>query len=344
MDLKQLITTARSEEATEIHLKIGSPPIVRQRRFLKRLQMPAVQGPDIEKMIEALLTPDEKKKFGEHNSFEGNIWGKEPCSFSLNLFKSQQQTCAIIRLLSSSIPTFEDLRVPAIFSKFLEAHKGLLILCGPPRSGISSLLASAIEKINTSRAGHLLVMVDQIEYNFEPKMCRISLRQYKKDFISLEAGINFSKRMDVDVLSIGDLRRELPFRGILEYVNGGHFAILTMPNLGFQAALEKIIFSFSDSDREYVSNLLSVDLVGVCSRYNLFNANQVVPIYEALFPGSAVRKIIQTGKIGQIEANLKTAGEGSITFDADITRNFKEGKITREILDGFQSWYRGSKA
>ena len=110
MDLKQLILSASNEGASEIHLKISSPPIIRQRKFLKKLSLPAVQIPDMDQITESLLSTDDKKKFKDSNYYEGNFWGSSPCNFRLILFKSQNQTCALIKILSSAVHTCEGIR------------------------------------------------------------------------------------------------------------------------------------------------------------------------------------------------------------------------------------------
>jgi twitching motility protein PilT len=345
MDLKQLMIKVRNEGGSEVHLKIGSAPLMRQQKFLKRLSLPAFVPQDMDALLKAVLTDDESKKVQSGAFFEKNIWGADPCNFSVNFFKIQGQTAAILRLLAPTIPSFDGMRLPAVMGQMIERKSGLLIISGPPRSGIMSTVAALVEMINKNQPAHVLIMQDQIEFVFEPKKARISQRQFKKDLVSFEAGINFAKRMDVDVLVIGDMKREPPFRAIFDYVNGGNFAILTMQTLGVQTTLEKLLGSFSADDQDYIAGVLSQDLIGVCSQALLVDPleQKIVPVHETLVMNSPIRKIIQGGRANQIEFNFKSAGEGSALFETDVNRAVKEQKVSKEIGDSFMAWYKGMK-
>ncbi|HEY9071914.1 MAG TPA: ATPase, T2SS/T4P/T4SS family [Candidatus Ozemobacteraceae bacterium] len=345
MDLTQLLTTVQESGGTEIHLKVGSPPLVRQNKFLRKLALPAVQPGDIAGVVKQALSPEELAKFNQQRQFEGNFFGGAPCNFRLNLFQAQSQTMAIIRLIRKAVPNFAEISLPPALEALTEAKAGLVILAGPCRSGISTSLAAFVERINQGRSAHVLLFEDPIEFSFEPKKCRITQRQFKKDLYSIESGINFAKRMDVDVLVIGDLKRELPFRSILEYVAGGNFVVLSMQTLGIQNTLEKILYAFPESDRPYIGNVLATSLLGICSQALLLNpgSKKLVPIHEVFISNSTMAGILQKGRVNQIEPNLRSAGEGSITFEQSAGRLIRDG-MPKDVLDAFMTMYRGVKS
>ncbi len=345
MDLKQLISAVLEQGGTEIHLKIGSPPLVRQNKFLRRLSLPAIQAGDIEGIIKQALSPADLAKFSQQRSFEGNFFGAPPCNYRLNLFQAQSETMAIIRLIRKAVPNFAEISFPTAMDSLTQAKAGLVIIAGPCRSGISTSLAAFVERVNQNRAAHILLFEDPIEFSFEPKKSRISQRQFKTDVISIEAGINFAKRMDVDVLVIGDLKRELPFRSILEYVAGGHLVVLTMQTLGIQNTLEKILFAFPENDRTYIGNVLATCLLGICSQALLLHPGEkrLRPIHEVLISNSTISGILQKGRANQIEPNMRSAGEGSITFEQSAGRMIREG-VPKDVIDAFISMYRGIKS
>lgn len=346
MELKNLIANVHQQGGSEIHLKVGAAPMMRQNKNLKRLAMPAVLPADLDNMVNGLLSPEDQKKFHDQQSFEANYFGQDACNFRVNLFKVQGQTQAIVRLLRSSIPRIEDIGFPSSFGDLTEARSGLLIIAGPARSGISTSLAALVERMNFSRAGHILVLEDPIEFAFQAKRSFISQRQLKKDLHSIEQGINFAKRMDVDVLVIGDLKREVPLRNILDYVNGGHLVIMTMQTLGIQNTLEKILISFPEKDRDHICNILSHDLLGICSQALVFNPvdSKMTPIHEILVVNHTVRGILQKGRISQIESNINSAGEGSRLFEAHLNRLVRENKFSKETAEAFLSTFRGIKS
>lgn len=345
MELKQLMTTVMEQGGTEIHLKVGSPPLIRQNKFLRKLSMPAVQNADINGIVKECLTPVDQTKFTQQRSFEGNFFGNPPCNFRLILFQTQSETMAIVKLIRKAVPSFADIGIPAALESLAQAKAGLFIFAGPCRSGISTSLGAFVERINQTRPAHILLIEDPIEFSFESKKARITQRQYGKDLHSIESGLTFAKRMDVDAIVIGDLKRELPFRAIFDYLAGGHLVILSMQTLGVQNTLEKILFAFPESDRPYIGNVLANCLLGVCSQALLLHPGQrqLKPIHELLVSNSTISGILQKGRVNQIEPNMRSAGEGSITFEQSAGGLVRDG-MPKDVIEAFMAMYRGVKS
>lgn len=346
MDTRKLIVDVQKAGGTELHLKIGSKPLMRKNKFLRKIDLPEIQPDDMKALLGQLLNEEELKKFEKFSAYEANYFGKPPCNFRLTLYHSQQKPIAIIKIISGNIPSLKDIKFPEHLSNVTEYCKGLFILAGPARSGISTSLASLVEQMNKTQQKHILLIEDPIEFNFEPKGCRISQRQFRKDINMIEQGINFAKRMDVDVLVIGDLKREIPFKSVLEYVAGGHFVVLSMQTLGMVNTLEKFIFSFSEADREYVCQVLSENLVGLCSQALISDmaGQKVVPVHETLVMNPTTASIIQKGKISQLEPNITSCGEGSMLFAQNIQKLYMKSELDRNAGESFQEFYRGMRA
>ena len=345
MELKELIASIHEQGGSEIHLKAGSPPLIRQNRFLRRLDQEAVKKGDILRIVKEMLSVEERKKFTENQYLERNFFGEQPCNFRLILFQAQNATFAIVKIIRNAVPSFSEIGFPQSLGEVIHSSRGLFILAGPARSGISTSLAALVENINQNRSCHILIMEDPIEFAFEQKKSRVSQRQFNKDLLSIEQGINFAKRMDVDVMVIGDLKQEVPYRSLLDYVDGGHFVILSMQTLGIQNTLEKILFSFPEADREHASNIMAHHLIGVCSQALLLDTTgrNLVPIHEVLQVNTVIRGIVQKGRINQIEPNIRSAGKGSATFDDSINHLITQGNLSRESASAFQDMYRGMK-
>ena len=345
MDARKLVDKVKKLGGTEVHLKIGAQPLYRKSRFLRKMESPAIEEDDMKGLIEQLLSETERKKFKKGIPFEANFFGKPPCNFRLSLFYSQEKPVAVIKIIDNRIMSFEEIGFIPQIDSMLQARKGLFILSGPARSGISTSLASLIERINQNQPKHVLVIEDPIEFLFEEKKSRISQRQFKKDIFSIEQGINFAKRMDVDVLVIGDLKRTIPFRNVLEYVSGGHFVILSMQTWGIANTLDKIIYSFPDEDREIICQNLAENLVGVCSQalINDMTKRTIKPIHEILVMNSTIQNIIQKGKVSQIEPNITGAGEGSQVFAQHLQKLYMKNMLDRTAGENFLELYRGIK-
>lgn len=345
MDLKNLLAKVHQQGATELHLKVGAAPLIRQNRFLKKIDLPAVTAEDLKGVLATALPEDERKRLANVRFQEVNVFGEPPCNYRLQILQAQGEFCIIIKIIAKAIPGFAELGFPFSLEPLTKAAQGLFILAGPARSGISTSLASFVERINQNRSAHVLVVEDPIEYTFEPKKSRISHRQFKKDIQSIEQGINFAKRMDVDVLVLGDLKREVPFYNILDYVAGGHFVVLSMQSLGAQNTVEKILFSFPEHDREHAANVLSHTLLGICSQALLHSPSEsrMVPIHEVMLMNNTIRQIIQKGRVTQIDPNLRAGGEGSQPFDVPLGKYAREQVLPKEAVDAFLATYRSSK-
>ena len=349
MNVEHLVEIVFQSGGNELHMKIGSKPLMRKNNALKQMDFPALVEQDMKDLQTQLLSPDDIAKFEKMGVFEANHFGKPPCNFRLSMFHSQQKPIAYIKIINSNIPSIHDIGFPEIVANLLSAAKGLFILSGPARSGISTSMAALVEFMNNKFRRHVLVIEDPIEYYYQPKECIISQRQFSKDIYMIEQGINFAKRMDVDTLVIGDLKRDIPFKNIVEYVAGGHLVILCMQNLGITSTLEKLIFSFPEKYREYVNQVLSENLLGVCSQALITNSNGTrVPVHEILIPNKNTAGIISMGKYSQIRNNIATAGTGSILFDTDkgkpgsVAEKLSHGDLDKSAADAFLDYYKST--
>ncbi len=346
MDVRKMIEKVQKAGGTELHVKIGSQPLMRKSKFLRKMEGPIIHEEDMEGLIDQLLREEEKKKFLKGSGFfEANFFGDPPCNFRLSLLLSQQKPAAVFKIIDSKIPSIHEINFPKVFEKVWPARKGLFILAGPARSGISTSLAAIVQNYNKYFAKHILMIEDPIEFLFQEENCRISQRQFKKDIFSIEQGINFAKRMDVDILVIGDLKREIPFKSVLEYVAGGHLVILSMQTWGIANTLEKIIFSFPEEDRENVCQVLSENLIGLCSQALISEpvGGHTIPVHETLLVNNTIAQIILKAKVSQIEPNITTAGEGSQVFAQHIQKLYMKKELDRNLGESFLEIYRGMK-
>jgi len=345
MDIRKMIDKVKAAGGTELHIKVGAKPLMRKNKFLRHMDLPVLHEDDMSTLIKDLLSAEEQQKFAKLSSFEANFFGKPPCNFRLTLFHSQQKPVALIKIINSKIPTLEEIRFPDSLVQCIDARKGIFIIAGPARSGISTSLAAMVERINQQHQRHVLIIEDPIEFHFEQKRSRISQRQFRKDIYLIEQGINFAKRMDVDTLVIGDLKREIPFRSIIEYVAGGHFVILSMQTLGMVNTLEKFIFSFPESDREYVCQVLAENLQGICSQALISDTGgkRVVPVHETLVMNNTAMSIIQKGKISQLEPNITSLGPGSQLFSQSVQKLSLKNDLERAAGEDFLDFYRGTR-
>ena len=160
MDIKSMIEKVVKLGGDELYLKIGTQPLVRINDVLSSMDLPALIEGDMNDLIETLLTKDEIVKFQKNGIFEANYFGQSPCNFRISLFHSQQSPVAYIKIINSEIPELKDLDLPASLANLLGSPKGILILAGPSRSGISTTMAALVEHMNRKYKRHILVIIE----------------------------------------------------------------------------------------------------------------------------------------------------------------------------------------
>ncbi|NLM17832.1 MAG: Flp pilus assembly complex ATPase component TadA [Candidatus Riflebacteria bacterium] len=345
MEVVKLIEKVYTAGGNELHLKVGTKPMMRRNKHLIQLDVPVLVEDDMKHLFNDLLKDDHRKEFEEESFLELNFWDNKPCNYRLSLFRSQGTTVATIKLIESEVPSIDKLQFPQSIVSLLSARQGLLIFAGPTRSGITTLMASAIQHINETSERHIHIIEDPVEYRYKNDKSYISQRQLGKDLLVIEQGINFAKRMDVDVLVIGDIKREIPFFNIIEYMMGGHMVILCMPTLGVTTTLEKFVYSFDESRRNYIYHALSEHLLAVMSQGLIENRMKsgVVPVHELLLCNTITTDIFSKGKLAQIEPNMRSAGPGSVTFAETVKRLITQGTISEAEGNTFLGEVRNSR-
>lgn len=345
MDIGKLVEKVIGEGGNEIQLKISSKPLMRKNKLLRGMDLPTIVEEDVTGVLTELLPPEELKKVAKKTYFETNIFGKLPANIRLTVFHAQEKPVLIIKIISNKMPTLKDIGFPDALVSLIESRKGLFIVTGPARSGISTTIAAIVEHLNNKFSRHIITIEDPIEFNFESKKSRITQRQIGKDILDFNQGLNFAKKMDVDTFIISDIKQTVPFKSILELVAGGSFVILAMSSLGFVAAIEKFVFDFPEEHRDYVWQVLADNLLGVCSQALIAtkNASQIVPAFEILIMNSIAAGIIQKGKASQLEGNIMNLGMGSALFGEYVNHLILKNAIDRPSADAFLELLRSTK-
>ncbi len=345
MDIGKLVEKVIGEGGNEIQLKIGSKPLMRKNKLLRGMDLPTIVEEDVTGVLTELLPPEELKKVAKKTYFETNIFGKLPANIRLTVFHAQEKPVLIIKIISNKMPTLKDIGFPDALVSLIESRKGLFIVTGPARSGISTTIAAIVEHLNNKFSRHIITIEDPIEFNFESKKSRITQRQIGKDILDFNQGLNFAKKMDVDTFIISDIKQTVPFKSILELVAGGSFVILAMSSLVFVAAIEKFVFDFPEEHRDYVWQVLADNLLGVCSQALIAtkNASQIVPAFEILIMNSIAAGIIQKGKASQLEGNIMNLGMGSALFGEYVNHLILKNAIDRPSADAFLELLRSTK-
>ena len=251
----------------------------------------------------------------------------------VNIYRQQGKLAAAIRLLNATIPTLEELKLPAVLRSLADQPRGLILVTGPTGSGKSTTLAAMIDHINSSRADHIITVEDPIEYVYERKLALIHQREVGEDVGSFAAALRSALREDPDVILVGEMRDYETISAAVTAAETGHLVMSTLHTVSAAQTLDRIIDACPVNAQPQVRTQLSGVLRGVITQ-------QLVPLLsgegrcaatEVLIGTDAVLNLVRENKCHQLNTAMQSgAATGMHSLNSDLSRLVREGKIARE--------------
>lgn len=335
IDVYEIIQKAKQARATDVHLSVGNPPVLRIDGFLSRMQgYPPISAEDILGFVDSILHSRTKVKEKMEIDFS---FGFQDLRVRANLYYERGNPALALRLITKRIRTFEELGLPPILKDFCDKDSGLLIITGPTGSGKSTTLAAMIEYINTTYAYHIITIEDPIEYVFENKNSLIHQREVGRDTESFYDGLKYALRQDPDIILVGEMRDLETISLALTAAETGHLVLATLHTNSAATAPERIVDVFPAHQQRQVSLQLANTLIGVVyQRLVPKKTSGLMPVVEVLVANTAVRNLIREGKIHQIEGMMQAAQkQGNVLFDDALVKAYLMGHISKETVLGF---------
>ena len=328
MRIEELITTARSDGASDIHLVCGLPPKYRLDGELVSMPFAPLSEEDCEDYAREIAGEEYEKiaKIGELDLAK-TIAGER---VRINLFRQQGSVSAALRILSSRIPKLQELGLPPVVQEFSSWNKGIILVTGETGSGKSTTLAAVLDEINHTRNEHIITLEDPIEYIYTPDRCIINQREIGTDTCSYADGLRAILREDPDIILIGEMRDPNTIETALTAAETGHLVFATLHTNSATDAIDRIVGSFPAERQPQMRMELSTCLRAVLSQQLLPRKAQRgrVAACEVMVVNPAIRNLIREGKTPQMfSAMLSGASEGSVTMDNALIRMVREQLI-----------------
>ncbi len=334
MDLVDILLEVLERDASDVHLSVGSAPIIRVNGVLERLDYPRLTSNDTRELIYSILSQDQRQRL--ENEWEIDFSYSVPgrARFRVNAYFQRNSLGAAFRLIPINIKPLEELGLPPALHNLTKKPRGFVIVTGPTGSGKSTSLAAMIDEINETRDEHIMTIEDPIEFLHRHKKCMVNQREVGADTKSFNRALKSVLRQDPDIILVGEMRDTETMATALTAAETGHLVFATLHTQDAPQTIDRIIDVFPPHQQEQIRVQLSTTLMGVCTQQLLPTADgrgRVVAC-ELLIPTPAVRNLIREGKVHQIYSVMQTGTQfGMQTMDAALADLVRRGTISREL-------------
>ena len=334
MDLVDVLLEVLERDASDLHLTVGSPPIIRINGQLERLDYPRLSANDTRELIYSILSQDQRQRL--ENEWEIDFSYSVPgrARFRVNAYFQRNSLGAAFRLIPINIKKLEDLGLPPSLHDLTRKPRGFCIVTGPTGSGKSTTLAAMIDEINETRDEHIMTIEDPIEFLHRHKKCMVNQREVGADTKSFNRALKSVLRQDPDIILVGEMRDTETMATALTAAETGHLVFATLHTQDAPQTIDRIIDVFPPHQQEQIRVQLSTTLMGVCTQQLLptRDGRGRCVACELLIPTPAVRNLIREGKTHQIYSTMQTGTAfGMQTMDAALADLVRRGIITREL-------------
>lgn len=334
MTIKELFSAAVKKEASDLHLVVGLPPVLRIDGELVYIEgeKPIAQKA-MEQMIFSILADEQKQRFISERELDISHELEDKSRFRVNLLYEKNNIGLVARVISDKMPTLEDIGMPEIVYQLLGLKQGLILITGPTGCGKSTTLAAMVNYINNNRCCHIITLEDPIEYLFKPKKSVIIQRQLGSDIQTFANGLKHVLRQDPDVVMVGEMRDLETVATTITLAETGHLVLATLHTYSAAQTVDRIIDIFPSHQQNQVRLQLSMVLASVISQRLLPKIQGGrAAAREILLNTSAVANLIRENKIAQIRTVIETSiKEGMISMDQDLKKLYDNEMINKEV-------------
>jgi twitching motility protein PilT len=350
----RVLQAARKLGASDVHLKVGLPPIFRIRGSLRTLKdVPPMNSDVIMTFAVNIMNPKQHETFMEYSEVDLAYGTPDGYRYRVNVFKQRGETGMVMRIIPAEIPAFDRLNLPSRVRELAREHRGLVLVTGVTGSGKSTTLASLLDVVNQERAAHIITVEDPIEYVFKDKRSVINQREIGFDTMSFSRALRAALRQDPDVVLVGEMRDHETIKTALLAAETGHLVMSTLHTLDAKETVNRIVQMFPPHEQNAIRLELASILKATVSQRLLPRADGrgMIPAVEVLINTPRVADMIKDPqRTNEIVDAIKEGKHpyGMISFDQSLTDLVQRNLITYDTAlaastnpDDFALYFRG---
>ena len=328
--INAFLKLGREQGCSDIHLSVGSPPLIRLHGLLQTIKYRELSKTELEDLVNEILTPEQKESFSSGRDLDFSYEHPEVGRFRVNLFRKFNGIGASLRAIAPKIPSITELGLPPIVEKMLHANQGLILVTGATGTGKSTSLASMIDWLNNNRRFNIITLEDPVEYIHKSNQSLIIQRAVGTHVTSFAEGLRAALREDPDVILVGELRDPETITMAMTAAETGHLVLGTLHTTSAVKTLDRIIDAMPTEQKSLASTFLSQHLKGVISQklIRTIDGRNRKAIVEIMVNTPAISRLILAGKVFQIPSTLQTGREaGMQLMDQALMEAIKNKEI-----------------
>jgi twitching motility protein PilT len=333
--IDELLEQVVVRDASDLHVTVGSEPVVRVNGRLERLdEFSRLSPEDTQLMLYRILSTEQQKHFETNRQIDISYSIPGLARFRVNVYFQRESLGAAFRLIPAELKTLEQLGLPPVLKDFTTKPRGLVLVTGPTGSGKSTTLAAVIDEINRTRDDHIMTIEDPIEFLHRHKSCIVNQREIGPDATSFADALRGALRQDPDVILLGEMRDLETIGTALTAAETGHLVFATLHTQDAPSTVDRLIDVFPAAQQEQIRVQIAATLQGIVTQTLLPTADGKgrVAALEILLPDDAVRNLIRQAKVEQIYSVMQTnTSRGMQTLEQAMLELARYGKITTEI-------------
>jgi twitching motility protein PilT len=331
MEISELLQIVVDENASDLHLSVGKPPVVRVDGRLESLDTDVLTSEKTEQYVKSISSEEHLKIIQEGGGTDFGFAFGNIARFRVSVFKQKGNYQLALRLIPNKILSLDQIGLQASFKDLLFRPRGLILVTGPTGSGKTTTLASMIDVINMERDAHIITIEDPIEYYHEHKKGLVSQRELGVDVQSYSEALRRGLRQDPDVMLVGEMRDLETMEAAITASETGHLVFATLHTTGAARTVDRIIDAFPPNQQEQIRAQLSSSIIAVVSQLLLPKVNQKgrVAVFEIMITTPSIQNLIRENKTFRITSDIQTGAKyGMKTLDSSLYDLYAKGLLS----------------
>jgi twitching motility protein PilT len=334
MKIEEYLRSLVERGGSDLHLKVGRPPLMRIKGELIPTEYPVISKEGMKELLLSMLSDIQKKKLEDERELDFSYLVEDLSRFRVNIFHQMGFLGAVFRVIPMEIKTVDDLGLPQVLKELVFKNQGIVLVTGPTGSGKSTTLAAMIDYLNENRPLHIITIEDPVEFVHRDKKCTINQREIGFDTLSFSAALRRALRQDPDVILVGEMRDPETITIAMTAAETGHLVFSTLHTNDAKQSIDRIIDTFPPEQQHQVRMQLAMTLCSTVSQRLIKKSDGSgrVAVIEVMINTPTIRKMIEEEKTGGIDKAIHDSASlyKMQTMNQHLFQLVKEGVITQE--------------